>query len=189
MPIVVSEKCDGGNTAFERSGIFARTHAHEPSHPSFDILKSLHASLRYSLPEHYQFFGENVYAKHSIAYSGLPGYFLLFNIRDLNEPRWSNQCWLHWDDVEMWAQNLAIPTVPVLFKGVVHSEKELQKLTEELAKQPSKLGGEREGVVVRVEDCFSDDEFGRCVAKWVKKDFVQTSIHWSKNEVVRNGLK
>ena len=184
VPIVITEKADGGNTSMEHSGIYARTHAYEPSHPSFDILKQLHASLRYSIPEHYQFFGENVYAQHSIAYSELPGYFLLFAIRDLG-----TYYWLSWEEIELWAEKLGIPTVPVLFEGTVHSESDLQNLTEDLCSKPSKLGGEREGVVVRVHAPFSDERFDKCCMKIVRKNHVQTDEHWASKKIVKNGLK
>ena len=79
---------------------------------------------------------------HSISYTDLPGYFLAFNVRNLDEGIWES-----WDMVEQWAGEIASPTVPVLFKGIVNSESELKDLTEEFSSQHGKFG-EREGIVV-----------------------------------------
>ena len=75
----------------------------------------------------------------------------------------------------------SIPTVPVLFKGVVSSEKELKDLTESLSKEPSALGGLREGIVVRNADIFHNDDFSDNLMKWVRKGHVQTDQHWTRD--------
>jgi hypothetical protein len=186
VPIVITEKCDGSNSSLESDGCFARTHAGAPTHPSFDLLKAFHAQIKYQIPNGLQLFGENCFALHSIAYNELPGYFLLFNVRDLNQ---QPAIWLEWSEVELWAQEIGVPTVPVLFKGMVSTEKELQQLTEDLATQPSACGGEREGVVVRIENGFNDLDFPNCMAKWVRQGHVQTSDHWAHQEIIKNKLK
>lgn len=184
VPIVITEKMDGSNTSLEKDGCFARTHSGPPSHPSFDGLKALHASVQYKLPELYQFFGEWCYARHSIEYGELPGYFLLFGIRVLDGPVWTS-----WEEVELWAEEIGVPTAPVLFKGTVSSEKELQELVETFMNQPSVCGGIREGVVVRVANSFLNDSFSKCVMKCVRANHVQTSEHWKDQEIIRNKLK
>lgn len=186
VPIVITEKLDGSNSSLESDGCFARTHAGSPTHPSFDVLKAFHAQIKYKISSGVQLFGENCYALHSIIYNELPGYFLLFNVRDLN---YQPARWLDWSEVELWSQEIGVPTVPVLFKGTVSSEKELQQLTEDLAAQPSACGGEREGVVVRIESSFTDLEFKKCVMKMVRKDHVITSDHWAHQEIIKNKLK
>ncbi len=183
VPIVITEKIDGSNTCLETDLCFARTHSGPPTHPSFDGFKALHAEIRWQIPKNIQIFGEWVYALHSIKYDTLPGYFLLFNIRDL-----SNSQWVSWEEVELWAEELNLPTVPVLFKGQVSSEKELKKLTESLMNTPSLCGDIKEGVVMRVEESFDDENFSFCVAKMVRKNHVQTSVHWKEQEIVRNKL-
>jgi hypothetical protein len=50
-----------------------------------------------------------------------------------------------------------------------------------LVSEPSELGGEREGIVVRSAGLFHNDDFVENVAKWVRKDHVQTDVHWSRN--------
>jgi len=186
VPIVITEKIDGSNTSLEEDGCFARTHSGPPSHASFDQLKALHASVKYMIPDYIQLFGEWCYAKHSIEYSELPGYFLLFNVRELTM---ASPYWYSWKEVEMWAEEIGVPTVPVLFKGTVSSEKELKELVESFMNQPSACGGIREGVVARVAKEFYDDDFSSCVMKCVRANHVQTSEHWKDQEIIKNRLK
>ena len=129
--------------------MYARSHANVPTHPSFDLLKALHSQVKHLITPDYQVFGEWVFAVHSLAYDKLPGYFLAFGVRDLRTNRWAS-----WDNVEATASGLAVPTVPVLFRGVVKTDTELERLTCTLASQPSALGTIREGVVVRVAGAF-----------------------------------
>jgi len=185
-PIVITEKMDGSNTSLETEGCFARTHSGPPAHASFDGLKALHASIKYKIPDYMQLFGEWCYARHSIEYNALPGYFLLFNARNLTL---ASPFWASWEEVELWAEEIGVPTVPVLFEGTVKDEKELKEKTEFLMKQPSMCGGIREGVVVRVADSFYDSDFSECVMKCVRANHVQTSEHWKDQEIIKNKLK
>jgi hypothetical protein len=197
VPIVLTEKMDGSNTSLEREGCFARTHAGAPTHKSFDQLKALHATIKHLLPKHIQYFGEWCYAKHSIAYEELPGYFLMFGIRELQIAGYNIggkegedlSYWYDWQTVEDMATILGVHTVPVLFKGQVSSEKELQELVERLMKQPSVCGGVREGVVARVNGTFKEPEFSSCVMKCVRANHVQTTEHWKDQEITKNKLK
>lgn len=184
VPIVITEKMDGSNTSLESDGCFARTHSGPPSHPSFDGLKALHASIKYLISNYTQLFGEWCYAKHSIEYSELPGYFMIFNVRDTEFGIWSS-----WEEVECWANEIGVPTVPVLYEGIVSSEKELKELVESFMNQPSSCGGIREGVVVRIAKGFPDENFSKCVLKCVRANHVQTSEHWKDQEIIRNKLK
>lgn len=186
VPIVITEKMDGSNTSIEAAGCFSRSHAGAPTHASFDGLKMLHAEVGYQIPPDMQFFGEWCFALHSIAYSELPGYFLLFGIRELDS---EDAFWYAWEEVEEYSEYFELPTVPVLFKGTVSSEKELQQLVESFMTQPSACGGIREGVVARVQREFKDSEFAECVMKCVRANHVQTSEHWKDQVIVRNKLK
>jgi hypothetical protein len=186
VPIVLTEKMDGSNTSLETKGCFARTHSGAPTHPSFDGLKALHAEVGFQMPSEMQFFGEWCFAKHSISYDALPGYFLLFGVRELDA---NVPFWYSWEEVEFWGEFFGLPTVPVLFKGTVSSEKELKELVESLMIQPSACGGIREGVVARVQREFKDDEFSTCILKCVRANHVQTSEHWKDQEIIRNKLR
>lgn len=202
VELVICEKMDGSNSSIEKKGIFARTHAHSPTHPSFDWLKSFHQSIKWKLPSFTQFFGENLFAKHSIFYDQLPGFFLLFGVRDWtvvateerndedDEDDWEDQAnWFSWRAVENEALFLGVSTVPVLWQGKVKSEKELQKLTEDLMLGDSQCGGEKEGIVVRVEREFGNDEFEKCIFKQVRESHVKTENHWSFQEMIKNNLR
>lgn len=184
VDIVITEKMDGSNTSLEFDGCFSRSHSGAPNHPSFDGLKALHSSIKYQIPKGIQLFGEWCYALHSIAYNELPSYFLMFNVRDV-----SNSQWASWEEVELWAEEIKVSTVPLLFSGKINSEKELQELVESFVIQNSKCGGIREGVVVRVARSFSDSEFSQCVSKWVRANHVQTTEHWQNQEIIKNKLK
>ena len=193
-PIILTEKIDGSNTSLECDGCFARTHAGPPTHKSFDQLKVLSAQIKSMniLPAGQQYFGEWCYALHSIAYSELPSYFLLFGIRDFYIS--ADTKWYSWDFVETQAKafkaiGIDINTVPVLFKGTVSSEKELKDLVESLMEQPSCCGGIREGVVARIAGEFLDKDFSSCVMKCVRKNHVNPdNDHWLHKDIVKNFL-
>jgi hypothetical protein len=108
-------------------------------------------------------------------------------VRDLN---YQEPIWLEWQEVEMWAQEIGVPTVPVLFKGEVASEQNLKELVLSLMEQPSVCGGMREGVVVRIGSAFTEKDFDKCVFKMVRKNHVSpNNDHWRHQEIVKNKLK
>ena len=176
VEIVITEKMDGGNGCLRPDGVYARSHGNYANEPWWNFVKTrVWAQVRWSLTPTVWVFGENVYPIHSIVYDDLPCPFLIFNVRD------DDGLWWSWDMVALEAECLEIPTVPVLFRGVVETEEELIELTDRLAAQPSAFGGIREGLVVRVAREFHDDEFSAVLGKWVRADHVQTDEHWSKN--------
>lgn len=178
VPLVVTEKCDGSNLTYTRTNVFSRSHAGPPAHASFDLAKATHARIAHLLSPGLSLFCEFCYAVHSIEYGALPGYSLVFGARDDE-----TGLWWEWDMVAAQARDVDLPTVPVLFRGAVDSEAELEALTTSLAAQPSAFGGEREGVVVRRAGEFSDGAFGRSLGKWVRKDHVQTDDHWQHQAI------
>jgi hypothetical protein len=172
--IIITEKMDGSNTAHSNVAVFGRSHV-EPTKNSWDVkMWELHSRIKSDIEDDMFIFGENMYGVHSIEYSELTSYFYMFGIRYKNT-------WLSWDDVEEYSYLLDIPTVPVLFKGMTTVDKVLEKLVIDLASQPSALGGLREGVVVRLRNSFQDEDFSNSLLKYVRKDHVNTDIHWSKN--------
>jgi len=181
--IVVTEKCDGSNLTYTRKSVFSRSHSGPPGHPSFDLAKATHARIAHELSEGISVFCEYCYAVHSIAYQGLPSYSLVFGVRDdVLGVFWD------WDMVAAQAADLGLPTVPVLFRGTVSSAEELRALTERLSREPSTYGGPREGIVARAVTSFPESEFGKRVAKWVRKDHVQTDEHWLHQAIVAQKL-
>lgn len=184
--LVITEKVDGGNCCLNREGVFARTHGAAAAHPSFDHIKSYWATIRYDIPEGMSIFGENAYAKHSIAYNELPAFFLVFGIRLDAEGYW-----LSWEDVGDYATGLGLKTIPALrWRVQAASEKDLKALGAECLKEGSRCGGEAiEGYVVRLADPFWNENFSKSVAKWVRKDHVQTQDHWMLQAVTPNKLR
>ena len=172
--IVITEKIDGSNTSMVNNGVYARSHADFTTSPWSVQVRQLHSVIKNDIPKDMFLFGENMQGIHSIEYSKLTSPFYLFGIRE-------NNIWLNWQQVEDWAFLLNIPTVPVLFKGEVNSFDELKELVENLTSEKSKLGGELEGIVVRNAGIFHNDDFKDNVQKWVRKNHVQTDIHWTKN--------
>lgn len=172
--VVITEKMDGENNCFVSNGVFARSHVEFTTSPWSVKVRELHSLIRHSISEGLYIFGEGMSAIHSIEYETLDSHFYIFGIRD-------NNIWLSWDETKDYAFLLDIPTVPKLFDGVINTEHELQKITEVLSNEPSFFGGQREGVVVRLADSFTNEEFSNSICKFVRKGHVQTDSHWTKN--------
>lgn len=187
VPIVITEKMDGSNASLETEGCFSRSHSGAPTHPSFDGLKALHASVKYIIDPGVQLFGEWCFALHSIAYNELLSYFMLFGVRYLQPS--GNHRWGGWNDVNSWAGDIGVATVPELYVGRVTTEKELKQLVNSFMNQSSVCGGIREGVVVRLASGFDDVDFSKSVMKCVRANHVQTSEHWKDQEIIKNKLK
>jgi hypothetical protein len=173
--IVITEKLDGENCGMTDEGVYARSHATFTTSAWSREVRQLHKlSVEDELGDGVFLFGENMEGIHSIEYSNLESYFYIFGIRD-------NDIWIPWEKVEEYSYLLDIPTVPVLFKGIVNSAKELQQIVEDLVSKPSELGGQREGIVVRTAGMFHNDDFADNVMKWVRKGHVSTDVHWTRN--------
>ena len=188
--IIISEKLDGGSACFTDENVYARSHSGSPTHPSFDLAKQYHSQIKHLIGKDTSVFGEWCYAIHSIEYTHLKHCFNMFAVRTDSTTKWWS-----WDEVCMMAEMLDFPTVPVLFDGVISTIKKFQNLIETLVKQPSVYGPVREGVVIRIADSFvveqeidSSENVFKCVSKWVRPGHVQTSEHWSTQEIRKNGL-
>lgn len=175
VDIVITEKLDGENTGMTEDGVYARSHAtYTTSDWSKEVRRIHDLKIKNQIGDDIFIFGENMEGIHSIEYQNLDSYFYIFGIR-------SSNIWISWDQVEEYSYLLVLPTVPVLFKGIVKSEDELKSIVDSLVKEKSSLGGNREGIVVRVADMFHNDDFKNNVMKWVRKDHVTTSEHWTRN--------
>lgn len=175
--IVVTEKLDGECTTMYTDYLHARSVDYAP-HPSRDRVRALHGHLGHDIPEGWRICGENVYAMHSIAYTDLPAYFLVFSIWNTR-----NEC-LSWDETVLWAKLLGLHVVPVLYRGPwdVRAVRALDGVS------VSQFGGAREGYVVRRASSFHYRAFRQSVAKYVRKEHVQTDVHWKARAVVPNQL-
>jgi hypothetical protein len=173
--VVVTKKLDGENTTMYSDYIHARS-IDGRHHVSRDWVKNFHANIAHDIPPDWRVCGENMYATHSISYDNLDSFFYGFSI--WNE---KNLC-LNWDDTLEWFDLLGITPVPLLYRGL-WDEKLIKKLwnKEEWATE--------EGYVVRFEDGFFYKDFKNSVAKFVRKNHVQTVKHWMVGkEVVPNKL-
>ncbi len=174
--VVITEKMDGENTTMYPDFIHARS-LDSKDHPSRHYVKTLHGGIKFLIPKGYRLCGENVYAKHSLSYAALPAYYMLFSV-------WNelNVC-LSWDETEEWAQRLGLVTVPVLYRGIWDEDAAKACYTRQ-----SDCGGEQEGYVVRLASVFAYDDFKRSVAKFVRKNHVQTDEHWLSKPIEPNQL-
>jgi RNA ligase len=163
--VIVTEKMDGENTTLYRDYIHARS-IDGRHHDSRNWVKQFWGSMRHDIPAGWRVCGENMYAQHSIHYNDLPSYFLGFSIWDDR-----NVC-LDWDTTQEWFTLLGITTVPVLYDAIYH-EHAVRSLYE-----GRDLPLPREGYVMRRASAISYGEFRHTVAKFVRKDHIQTVKHW-----------
>src|SRR5262245_28756711 len=78
---VVTEKLDGENTTLYRGGRHARSRG-SAHHPSRAWVKALHGRIASQIPEGWRVCGENLYARHSLAYDELQSWFYGFSVWD-----------------------------------------------------------------------------------------------------------
>lgn len=173
--IVVTEKMDGECTTLYNDYLHARS-TEMDSHPSRARVKKLHAEMSYEIPDGWRICGENVYAKHAIPYENLKSYFLVYSIWDEN-----NYC-LPWDETVQYSKMLGLETVPVI-REMIWDEDYLRTLGESIDTE------RQEGYVVRLADGFPYGGFRKSIAKWVRKDHVQTTHNWKRQQLVENHLE
>lgn len=173
--IVITEKLDGGNCCIKGGLVYARTHSSPASHASFSPIKQLAQQWTGCIPEGYELFGENMTGIHSITYGHLGSYFYLFAVR-------SGGVWLPWDAVQDLADEIGVPTVPVVYRGQARPTDTLQGDISRWMSQPSALCSRAtpEGFVVRLVEGFSDAQFDRSIAKYVRANHVQTTADWRR---------
>ena len=79
VEMLILEKGDGGNTGINYLNLYGRTHAVPTTCSTFDYIKAVHFyPKKYKFNKDYMYFGENMYAIHSIKYTNLKDYFYLF---------------------------------------------------------------------------------------------------------------
>lgn len=171
--LIVTEKMDGENTTIHAGG----SHARSPDsryHPSRDWLKAFAAGISPYLTAVERIVGENLYARHSVAYDALPSYFLGF-------------AWIVGDEVQSWDLTLArfeelgIQPVPTLYRGPYRAG-----LFDDLAQALDLT--RQEGFVARIADLFVETDMPRRLGKYVRAGHVRSETHWMKAELVPNRL-
>lgn len=170
--VVVTEKMDGENTSMYTNYIHARS-IDSKHHPSRTWVKAFHGSIAHAIPAGWRLCGENLYARHSIAYDNLPSYFVLFSVWDEHNRA------LSWDDTLQWAERLGMAVPKQLYRGV-WNEQALRSIAVDTESC--------EGYVLRTVQGFAYQHFHEHVAKWVRAKHVQTDTHWMYAPVVPNGL-
>lgn len=169
--VVVTEKLDGENTTLYADGLHARS-LDSAHHPSRAWVKGLQGRIAARIPAGWRVCGENLYARHSLAYEDLDSWFYGFSV-------WDGERCLDWDATVRFLRGLGVPAPRVLWRGTFDA-RALRRLKPDTTRQ--------EGYVVRTVDGFGYEDFGRCVAKWVRGGHVQTATHWMFAPVVPNGL-
>lgn len=172
VPIVVTEKLDGSNTALRDGKAFTR--AGERAAPWLRMARKHHAWKTHGLDG--TLYGEDIYGVHSIEYGPVreQDTFRAFALLQYGY-------FQSWERVEQTCAWLDIPIAPVLFRGEFSSVTELDDFIQAAHHEPSCLGGEREGVVLRIEQAFPECEFASNVCKSVRLGHVQTGEHWTRN--------
>lgn len=173
--VVVTEKMDGENTTLYADALHARS-LDGRMHPSRGVMKSIWASVHHDIPEDMRICGEYLYAKHSIHYRSLSSYFQVFNA-------WRDRECLSWDETVEWCGLLGLSHVRILYRGPWD-----RTVLAELESGNSSSGEDTEGFVIRVAGQFGMADYGTHVAKWVRRDHVQTSEHWMSQKVIPNEL-
>ena len=135
-----------------------------------------HHAWKVNEPDVY-LYGEDIYGVHSIEYGPVPeqATYYAFALRH------GHGAFAPFSEVEAYANPREIPVVPVLFNGRFQSVAELRAFVERAHAEPSVLGGEREGVVLRLARGFPVRDFSNNVCKSVRPGHVQTDEHWSRS--------
>lgn len=188
MDLIIEEKIDGANL-----GIFLdkttmklmvqnRSHFVNSSyHEQFKLLDKWITSHSAELFEilqdnEYILYGEWIFFKHSIHYTIIPDYFILFDIYD----RLTKQ-FLSRDVVNSIIKNTTLQQVPIIAKGKFTID-DLKKLA---VGKSIFYDGPIEGIYVRAVK----DGITKYRGKIVRSNFIAGDEHWTKNKYTMNIIK
>ncbi|MDF2864757.1 MAG: ligase [Achromobacter mucicolens] len=185
-PVVVEEKIDGANLGFsvDRDGRLQvqnrGQYLNEPYSGQFQRLPewiSVHGAVLTESLQSRQLiaFGEWCAARHSLDYSALPDWWLLFDIYDRQAGRfWSTR------RRNEFADAVRVPTVTRLVEGH-QTEDSLKRILSDARSRFRE--GAPEGLVVRRED----ESWLLARGKLVRTDFIQTiDKHWRSRKLEWN---
>ena len=175
----VSIKKDGENSALYADGYTHARSIDSQHHVSREWLKSFWAERHFELPKGWRVYGENLYARHSIAYNNLPSYFMAFSIFDETNHR------LPLDDFLLWCKLLDITPVEITDRFIASGN--WDDMVFDRFNQVVKNG--EEGIVMTTVDGFHYDDFSSHLIKAVRANHVQTDVHWKHSECIKNVLK
>ncbi len=184
-PVVVEEKLDGANLGFSiaadgclqvqnRGSYLAKPFAGQFV-PLAQWLELHEGTLLANLPGNVIVFGEWCAARHSLTYSRLPDWFLLFDVYD----RVAGKFWST-PRRNALALSLGLPVVPSLRGGRMTKP----GLRDMLNQKTSEFSdGPLEGMVIRRED----EQWLQARAKLVRPDFTQAiDAHWRSRRIEWN---
>lgn len=175
--VVVTLKMDGENSTLTPERCYARS-IDSRDHPSRHWLKLFHATIRSNLDADEFICGENLFAQHSIHYDDLESYFVGFSLwQKIDE---TAMC-VDWDSTIKRFDELDVQPVEVIYDGIFN-EKLIKNAFEPFANA-------HEGYVIRIAESFPREDFAKCVAKFVRKNHVQTDEHWMYKSIIKNKLK
>ena len=204
--VIGTEKLDGQNGCFKKSGVYARSHVAPTELPWDKPMKERWNLIKNDLGD-LELFGEGMYGVHSIAYKNLESYYYIFGVRQ-------KDYWMSWEEVKFYAEMFDFPTVPEIpiktkLKDFYRDDVPENKLLdmwlkenlgvswEDSVKTPGMLGGYNaisgedasEGFVFKnAEGYYMNDgvlpveynEFNN-LFKIVRQGHVQTDdVHWTK---------
>jgi len=187
--VIAEEKVDGANLGLSLNAnyeIQAQNRSHFvnfESHPQFRPLSGWIEEHSWALcqllkPEDEVLFGEWCYAKHSVAYTTLPGYFVAFDIYNKRTGKFASV-----SERNRRLEGLDIPIVRCLAERPFNNKDDLLQLLETKSAYGT---GFVEGAYLRID---SDDGNVRR-GKIVRPDFIQgITEHWMSKEVVRQGVR
>ena len=162
--VVVTEKLDGENTSLYSNKYHARS-VDSKNHESRNWAKNFWSKISWEIPERWRLCCENMFMEHSIPYGNLESYLYGLSIWDE-----TNTC-LPWEETKEYFSMLGIPQPRVMYEGV-WDEETIQNLYD------SDRDWETcEGYVVRLRESFHYRDFHKSVAKFVRKDHIQTVKH------------
>ena len=149
--LVVTEKLDGGQLIFTRDEVRGHQEWDRPA-------TALWAMIHHRIPDEWRVCGESMWVRRRIAYTDLPGVFVVFGIWDETDTL------LGWDDTVDWAERLELPVVPVLYRGVGLS-------AARAAWSGRRDPRESEGFVVRRAGRIAAADLPHKLLCWVRADF------------------
>ena len=144
-------------------------------HPSREWIRKFAGDIGYTIPKGMRICGENLYAKHSIKYTGLKSYFYGFSV-------WNDEnVSLSWDDTLLNFELFGITPVPTLYRGV-YDESIIKGLWD------SSMRDRVEGYTCRLVEAIPYNAFQLSMAKYVRENHVQTNDHWLTEALVKNEI-
>lgn len=183
-PLVVEEKVDGANLGFsldQDAKLTIQNRGQYLSSPHIGQFKKLSSWLSVheeqlfdALEENLIAFGEWCAARHSLEYTDLPDWWLLFDIYDKK-----SGCFFSTHQRKQWAEKANVTTISQITAGCFDIE-----TIQDLLKTPSHYrDGNLEGIILRHEE-----ETGLVErAKLVRPEFTQAiDNHWSRNRIEWN---